>query len=225
MLARSMKRRLLLPALALGLLAAASAAAPMPTPTYCVEWIRQSTEGFERLTLFSDRTLVWKTRRGEQEDWKRKTLEADEAKFYCDYFGGSGLWALPTDERSHVPGEFVTESLVRLARPDGSIHEVRFDELAALSPDAAALRASLDGLKRFFTDPLAPASQFKAESLAPGTVLKRFDGAVFRVRMLDEGRGVVELEGVDEPFSQFRRISDLRFFFQAPGTAADASGR
>ncbi|HKD11732.1 MAG TPA: hypothetical protein VKE50_06635 [Thermoanaerobaculia bacterium] len=220
-----MKRRLPLLALAFALPANASAAAPMPAPTYCVEWIRQSTEGFERLTLFSDRTLVWKTRHGEQEDWKRKTLEAEEAKFYCDYFAGPSLWSLPSDQRSHVHGEFVTESLARLARPDGSIHEVRFDELAALSPDAAALRASLDGLKRFFTDPLAPASQFTPETLQPGTVLKRFDGTVFRVRMLDEGRGVVELEGVDEPFSQFRRISDLRFFFQAPGPASDASSR
>jgi len=220
-----MRSRLPLVALALALRAAASLAAPMPAPTYCVEWIRQSTEGFERLTLFSDRTLVWKMRHGEHEDWKRKTLEAEEAKFYCDYFAGPTLWALPSDVRSHVPGEFITESLVRLARPDGSTHEIRFDELAALSPDASSLRASLDGLKRFFTDPLPPASQFKAESLAPGTVLKRFDGAVFRVRMLDEGRGVVELEGVDEPFSQFRRISDLRFFFQAPGPASDGSGR
>ena len=36
-------------------------------PTFCVEWVEQSSEGFERLTLFSDRTLVWKRRRGNDE--------------------------------------------------------------------------------------------------------------------------------------------------------------
>jgi hypothetical protein len=220
-----MRRHARLLAVALVLPAGASAASPMPAPTYCVEWIRQSTEGFERLTLFSDRTLIWKTRHGEKEDWKRKTLEVEEARFYCDYFAQPGLWALPADQRSHVPGEFVTESLVRLARPDGSTHEIRFDELAALSPESAALRSSIEGLKHFFTDPLAPASKFTPENLQPGAVLKRFDGSVFRVRMLDEARGVVELEGVDEPFSQFRRISDLRFFFQAPGASPEATDR
>ena len=45
------------------LLAAALAAGPTPTatpepppgPTFCVEWIRQSSEGYDRLTLFRDR--------------------------------------------------------------------------------------------------------------------------------------------------------------------------
>ncbi len=220
-----MSRRASLLILVLGLEAGALAAAPAPAPTYCVEWVRQSEEGFERLTLFADRTLVWKTRRGGQEDLKRKTLEPEEAKFYCDYFAGPDLWAVPADQRSHVQGEFITESLVRLARPDGATHEVRFDELAALSPDSAALRASIDGLKRFFTDPLAPASKFTVESLQPGTVLRRFDGAVFRVRTLDDGKGIVELEGVSEPFSVFRKIDELRFFFQAPGTPEDAASQ
>ncbi len=196
---------------------ARSGAAPMPEPSYCVEWIRQSTEGFERLTLFSDHTLVWKTKRGAEEDLKRKTLEADEARFYCEYFARPDVWALPSDQRSHVHGEFVTESLLRLARPDGTTREIRFDELSALSPESAAARASVEGLKRFFTERLAPASKFTARTLQPGTVLKRFDGDLFRVERIDEGKGVVELAGVSEPFSLFRKIEDLRFFFFAPG--------
>ena len=42
-------------------------------PTFCVEWIRQSTEGYERLTLFRDGELVWKTHRGGKDQIKRKT--------------------------------------------------------------------------------------------------------------------------------------------------------
>ncbi len=132
-------------------------AAPMPTPTFCAEWVKQSSEGYERLTLFSDRTLVWKTRRGEVEDVRRKTLDAEERKFYCDYFARVEFWELPDDMRSGLTGQFVS-----------------------------------------------------------GTLLKRFDGAVFRITLLDEARGIVELQGVSEPFSYFRKIEELRFFFEPP---------
>ena len=191
-------------------------AAPMPTPSYCAEWIKQSTEGFERLTLFADRTLVWKTRRGDAENVKRKSLDAEEAKFYCEYFGRAEFWSLPEDQRSRIPGEFLTQSVLRIARPDGTTKEVRFDELSALSPEASALRSSLEGLRRLFTDRIAPLSNFTARTLAPGTVLRRFDGVLFRVLIVDEGKGVVELEGVAEPFSFFRKIEELRFLFHPP---------
>ena len=192
--------------------------APMPVPSYCAEWLRQSSEGYERVTLFADRALVWKTRRGSVEEIKRRTLEPEEAKFYCEYFAREEFWSLPEDLRSRMTGQFVTESVLRLARPDGSTKEIRFDELSPLSPDAASLRSSLEGLKRTFTERIAPASRFTAQTLQPGTILRRLDGALFRVQRLDEGKGIVELEGISEPFSVFRKISELRFFFHEPGT-------
>jgi len=195
-------------------------AAPMPAPTFCAEWVKQSSEGYERLTLFSDRTLVWKTRRGEVEDVRRKTLDAEERKFYCDYFARVEFWDLPDDMRSGLTGQFVSESRVRLARPDGSVKEIRFDELSSLAPAAGTLRSSLEGLKRSFAERIAPASRFTAATLARGTLLKRFDGAMFRITLLDEARGIVELQGVSEPFSFFRKIEELRFFFEPPPEAA-----
>jgi len=189
----------------------------MPAPTYCAEWVKQSSEGYERLTLFSDRTLVWKTRRGEAEDVRRKTLDADERKFYCDYFARVEFWDLPDDMRSRMTGQFVSESMLRLARPDGSVKEIRFDELSSLAPAAATLRSSLEGLKRSFTERIAPPSRFTPQTLPIGTILKRFDGALFRVVLVDEVKGVVELQGVAEPFSFFRRLQELRFFFEPPG--------
>jgi len=192
-------------------------ASPMPAPTYCAEWVKQSSEGYERLTLFSDRTLVWKTRRGEAEDVRRKTLDADERKFYCDYFARVECWDLPDDMRSRMTGQFVSESMLRLARPDGSVKEIRFDELSSLAPAAATLRSSLEGLKRSLTERIAPPSRFTPQTLPRGTILKRFDGALFRVVLVDEVKGVVELQGVAEPFSFFRRLQELRFFFEPPG--------
>jgi hypothetical protein len=187
-------------------------------PTFCVEWIEQSSEGFERLTLFSDRTLVWKRRRGSDEQLKRQRMTSDEAAFYCSFFRSNDTWSSPEDLRSNLTGEFAKQSVVTLTRPDGARKQIRYDELSALTPEAAALRSSLEGLRGTFTAPLAPASRFAAENLTPGTILRRFDGVAFRVRSIDAQKGVVELEGVREPYSEFRKIEDLRFLFAAPGT-------
>lgn len=185
-------------------------------PTFCVEWVRQSREGYERLTLFVDRTLVWKTSRGGVEDLRRKQIPSEEAAFYCEYFARGEFWSLAADLRTGLSGELTRQSAVTLARPDGGRKQVRFDELSPLTPQAAALRAALEGLRGSLENPLAPASRFTPETLPPGTFLKRFDGAVFRVRTIDKEKGVVELEGVREPYREFRKIEELRFQFAPP---------
>src|SRR6185295_10403166 len=101
-------------------------------------------------------------------------------------------------------------------KPDGSRKQLRFDELSALPAGAAALRASLEGLRLTFLSPLAPASRFTPETLPAGTLLKRFDGALFRVRQVIPEKGIVELEGVREPYTEFKKINELRFQFAAP---------
>ncbi len=189
---------------------------PAGPQTFCMEWIRQSSDGYERLTLFSDRTLVWKTRRGDLENVRRKTLDAEETSFYCDYFARAENWRLADDLRTGLTGEFARTSQVTLTRPDGARKQIRFDELSPLSPAAAALRSSLEGLRGMFESPLAPASRFAPSLLSPGMLLKRFDGAVFRIRMVDRDKGIVELEGVAEPYREFRKIEELRFLFSAP---------
>jgi hypothetical protein len=202
---------------ALRILAAAAAmAAPSSPPTFCAEWVEQSREGYERLTLFEDRNLVWKRQQAGNEQLKRQRLTPEEAKFYCDYLRSDDIWSSPEDLRSQVIGDLVKQSVVTLTRPDGSRREIRFDEFSAMTPQSAALRSSLDGLRRVFTAPLAPATRFTAENVPPGTILKRFDGVLFRVRRVDSLKGVVELEGVNEPYSEFRKLEDLRFLFAPP---------
>ena len=198
------------------LAAAAMTAAPTSPPTFCAEWVEQSREGYERLTLFEDRTLVWKRQQAGGEQLKRQRLTPEEARFYCDYLRSDDIWSSPEDLRSQVIGDLVKQSIVKLTRPDGSRHEIRFDEFSAMTPQSAALRSSLDGLRRIFTAPLAPATRFTAENIPPGTILKRFDGVLFRVRRVDSLKGVVELEGVNEPYSEFRKLEDLRFLFAPP---------
>ena len=160
--------------------------------------------------------LVWKLARGKDEEVRRRRLEPEELSFYCTYFDRLEVWDLPEDLRTGLTGEFTVQSIVTLARADGFRKQLRFDDLTPLPVDAASLRAALEGLKRTFASPLAPASRFTPETLSPGTYLKRFDGAVFRVRQLIKDKGIVELEGVREPYSEFKKIEDLRFQFSPP---------
>ena len=206
------------------LLAATLAAGPTPTatpepprgPTFCAEWIRQSSEGYERLTLFRDRTLVWKTHRGGKDQVKREELDASETKFYCDFFAQNDLWSLPADMRTGLTGDLAGESAVTLTRPDGSRKVIRYDDLSTGDWAWSSLRSALEGLKGIFLSPLAPPSRFAPDLLAPGTLLRRLDGHVFRVVHLERATGYVEIEGDNEPYSQWVKIEELRYQFAPP---------
>jgi hypothetical protein len=194
----------------------ASASVRPAGPTFCAEWVLQTKEGYERLTLFADRTLVWKMSRDGKDDLRRKTISEDETEFYCRYFARDEFFALPGDLRSGMSGSSVVQSRVSLTRPDGSRKAIRFDEFSSFSTESIALKASLLGLRNLFTERLAPATSFTAETLKSGTLLRRFDGVVFRVRRVIPEKDVVELEGVKDPISFFLRLADLRTQFAAP---------
>lgn len=198
-------------------------AGPSPTPsppprgpTFCAEWIRQSSEGFDRLTLFRNGTLVWKTNQGGKEVLKRDTISPPELQYYCDFFGRAEFWSIPGDLRTGLTGDLASSSAVTLARANGERKTVRFDEFSMDTADSSALRAALEGLKGLFLSPLAPASRYLPDLLTPGTLLKRFDGAVFRVQRLQKETGFVEVVGVTEPYSQFIKVDELRFQFAPP---------
>lgn len=186
-----------------------------PGPTFCAEWIRQNREGYERLTLFADRMLVWKTSRPGADDVRRKPIAADETEFYCGYFARDEFWALPADLRSGLSGDFA-QSRVTLTRPDGSRKTIHFDELSSFSSEASSLKASLLGLRNLFTERLARATSFTAATLVPGTVLRRFDGVSFRVVRILADKDIVELTGVSEPILYYLPLSQLRFQFAPP---------
>jgi len=207
------------------LLAVALSAGPTPTPTpeppkgptFCVEWIRQSSEGYERLTLFRDGELVWKTHRGGKDQVKREHLDASEAKFFCeDFFSRNEIWGINADMRTGLTSELAGESAVTLARPDGSRKVVRYDDLSTGDFASSSLRSALEGLKGIFLSPLAPPSRFLPDLLPPGTLLRRMDGHLFRVAHLEKATGYVEIEGVNEPYSQWIKIEELRYQFAPP---------
>ncbi len=205
-------------------LAAVLAATPVPSPgpglpagpTFCAEWIRQSNEGYDRLTVFRDGTLVWKTSRGGKEEVKRQRLAAAELDFYCEFFARPDLWTIPPDRRTGLSGELASSSAVTLVRPNGDRRTIRFDDLSTDTAESSSLRSALEGLKGLFLSPLAPVTRFHPDLLQPGTLLRRFDGAIFQVRRLEKQSGFVEIVGVTEPYSQFLKIEELRFQFAPP---------
>jgi len=206
-------------ALAAGLAAASQptpAPSPIPGPTFCAEWVRQSNEGYDRLTVFRDGTLVWKTSRKEKDELKRERLSLVELQFYCEFFAKSELWTIPKDRRTGLTGELASSSAVTLARQNGDRITLRFDEFSTDTAESSSLRSALEGLKGLFLSPLPPATRFHPDLLTPGTLLKRFDGAVFQVRRLEKESGFVEVVGVSEPYSQFLKIEELRFQFAPP---------
>jgi hypothetical protein len=163
--------------------------------------------------------LVWKTQRGGHDEVKRERLDAAESQYYCGFFERKEFWTLPADLRTRLVSEFAAESAVTLTRSDGSRKTIRFDELSSHTADSSSLRSALEGLKGVFLSPLSPASRYVPDSLQPGTLLKRFDGALFRVRRLERDTGYVEIVGVNEPYSQFVKIEELRFQFSPPERA------
>ena len=199
------------------------AATPGPTPraatplrSFCAEWVRQSREGYERLTLFADGNVVWKRSRDGKDDLLRKTIAPEEIAFYCDYFSSAEMWTVIPDLRTGLSGEFTVQSALTLVRADGERKVIRFDDLSPLPGPVAGARAALEGLKGVLTSPLAPASRFAPDLLAEGQLLKRFDGAVFRIRKIEKEKGIVELEGVTQPYREFKKIDELRFQFSPP---------
>jgi hypothetical protein len=211
---------MILPLLLLAALAAPVTPTPPPPtprgPTFCAEWIRQSGEGYDRLTLFRNGVLVWKTSRADRDEVKRETLDPAERDFYCTFFSRDEFWSLPADLRTGLTGGLASSSAVTLARPDGNRKTVRFDDLSSGTAESSSLRSALEGLRGIFLSPLAPASRFAPANLPPGTLLRRFDGAVFRVNRIERETGFVEIVGVTEPYSQFVKIEELRFRFFAP---------
>jgi hypothetical protein len=196
--------------------AATPTPAESPSRTFCAEWVRQSREGYERLTLFSDGMVVCKRSRDGKDEIVRKRLPPEERAFYCEFLSRPEVWASPLDLRSGLTGDFTAQSSITLVRADGDRRVIRFDDFSPLPGEAAAVRAALEGLKASLTSPLAPASRFAPALLSAGQILKRFDGALFRIRSIEAEKGIVELEGVREPYRQYRKIDELRFQFSPP---------
>lgn len=209
-----MRRALLLGTAAL---LAGSAAARAAAPTYVVEWTSRTGEAAQRLTLFSDRVLVRKSTGADGKvEMKKRKLATAEFDSYVSLFRSPELAEAAGAFESGMGGEGIARSVVTVAREDGTTWRLTFDSLAALSPAAARLRSAIEDLRDSFGRLRASSGDFPPEKLVPGAILKRRDGAEFRIIRYDERAGVVEVRGLDAPYSQFFKIETLPATFLPP---------
>ena len=192
-------------------------AAPGAEPMFYFEWIARSGAATTRLTLFTDRTLVRKTKDGDRSQVDRRVLSEEEFAYYLAYFAEArrtAIGRLAFD--SGLAGDFQVSSKVVFRPPGKAEWSFTFDSFSALSLEGSRIKTALEGLRDSFGHVLPSPADFAPEKIPPGTVLTRADGARFRVRRVDKDAKAVELEGIDEPYLLFLKIDDLRFTFKAP---------
>lgn len=212
-----MKRALFVLALSLGLVLRWAKGAEPAAPTFVFEAVTATGAARSRVTLFANHVLVRKNETAEGKiEMKKRKLSEEEFKYYVEFFGseearkGEGVFT------SGLGGDAIPVTRVELAVPAGARWKLDYDSMSAMTPDASRLKNAIEGLADSFGKILPSESDFTPEKLTPGTVLRRRDGAAFRVVRYDEGAGIVELMGVDEPYSQFYKIARLRLFFLPP---------
>ena len=199
--------------------AAARPAEPEPAtaPTYVAEWVSRTHDASQRVTLFADGVLVRKSTGPDgKTEMKKRKLAPAELDSYVAIFRAPEAEQGAGSFESGMGGDEVVHSVITVTRRDGHPWTIAFDTFAAVTPEAQRIRAAMEDLRDSFGKARASAGDFPPEKLVPGAILRRRDGAEFRVVRFDERAGVVELKGLDEPYSQFYRLDSLAATFLPP---------
>ena len=195
---------------------AAATPADVPGPTWIAEWTSRAGTAMQRVTLFSDGVLVRKSVADGKTEMKKRKLSREELASWVAVFRGPGADAAAGKFDSGMTGDLVARSVIRVSRADGQSWSLEFDSLSAVTPEAQRIRAAMEDLRDSFGKVTASSGDFSPAMLTPGRILKRRDGAEFRVVSWDERAGVVELKGVGEPYSQFYKLENLAASFYPP---------
>ncbi len=185
-------------------------------PTYLVEWVSRTGDAKQRVTLFCDGVLVRKSAADGKVEMKKRKLSQTEYDSYLALFREPEAAAAAGVFDSGMSGEGVVHSVITVTQESGETWKLEFDSFAAVTPAAQRIRTALDDLRDSFGRTHAATADFSPDKLAPGTLLRRHDGTTFRVVQYDERSGVVELRGLNEPYSQFYKMENLRLTFYPP---------
>jgi hypothetical protein len=185
-------------------------------PTYYVEYVQRTAKNAERVTLFADGVLVRKTTTDGKVDMKKRKLAPAELQSYVAVFRAPDVEEAAGTFESGMSGDELPHFRITVTKSDGHTWTIVFDALAALTPEAQRIRAAMEDLRDSFGKPHAAPGDFPPDKLVPGTILRRRDGAEFRIVHFDEHAGIVELKGLDEPYSQFFKLDRLAASFLPP---------
>jgi len=185
-------------------------------PTYFAEYVQRTAKDAERVTLFADGVLVRKTTTDGKVDMKKRKLAPAELQSYVAVFRAPDVEEAAGTFESGMSGDELPHFRITVTKSDGHTWAIVFDALAALTPEAQRIRSAMEDLRDSFGKPHAAPGDFPPDKLVPGTILRRRDGAEFRVVHFDEHAGIVELKGLDEPYSQFFKLDRLAASFLPP---------
>jgi hypothetical protein len=199
-------------------------AAPRPSepesataPTYVAEWTSRTKDTSQRLTLFSDGVLVRKSTGSDGKiEMKKRKLSSTELDSYVAIFRAADADQAAGTFESGMGGDEVVHSVITVTRRGGHPWKIVFDTFAAVTPEAQRIRTAMEDLRDSFGKMRASTGDFPPDKLLPGTILRRRDGAEFRIVRYDDHAGVVELKGLDEPYSQFYKLDSLAATFLPP---------
>lgn len=186
-------------------------------PTYVVEWASRTKDTSQRLTLFADGVLVRKSRAADgKTEMKKRKLSPAELDSYVAIFRAADADQAAGTFESGMGGDEVVHSVITVTRRNGHPWKIVFDTFAAVTPEAQRIRTAMEDLRDSFGKIRASTGDFPPDKLLPGTILRRRDGAEFRIVRYDDHAGVVELKGLDEPYSQFYKLDSLAATFIPP---------
>ena len=185
-------------------------------PTWVAEWISKTGDAMQRVTLFADGVLVRKSVADGKIEMKKRKLAAAELDSYVAIFRAPEADIAAGTFDSGMSGERLAHSVISVMRADGRPWKIEFDSFSAVTPEAQRIRGAMEDLRDSFGKITASSGDFAPEKLAPGRILKRRDGVEFRIVRYDERARVVELKGLDEPYSQFYKLEDLAASFYPP---------
>ncbi len=137
-------------------------AQPVVGPTFCAEWVRQSNEGYDRLTLF--RKACSSGRRAAEARTRSSgiALGPRSSQFYCDFFARPGRSGRSAARPADGPDrELASCFAVTLARPNGEPQDACASTICrATPPRSSSLRSALEGLGGFFCRRSRPVTRF-----------------------------------------------------------------
>lgn len=208
-----MKKKLLIPLGFALLLAGEALSAPS---SFLFEWVSRAQGSVARLILFQDRTLVYKIENAAGTKLQKRVLSSEEYDYYVTYFSAPDSLDAAGDYTTGATGDSIAVSMATFHLPSGKSWAMSFDPLSALTYDALRIKTALEGLRDSIGHVLPSPSDFAPEKMPPGTVLKRRDGALFKVIAFNKDKGIVEIQGINEPYSEWVRDEQLRFVFYPP---------
>lgn len=188
---------------------------PPAPPSYILEYTAREAESLERLTLFKDGMVVYKTRKPDAPDLLlKRQLSPEEIRVYLDAIEASGIFDLHEKVRSTVTGQLVHGWTLALSLPKRGERSFEGTALQSVPLSVGKMLRIAQDLSEALLQKWRDTDPFQERPPVPGDVLESFESNLYAVvRFVDE-RDQYELRGVKQPVTYFVKTGELKLFFK-----------